>query len=1022
MKSICKLLVLLGVMLLGSMIQAATINVGPGEAYTTIQSAVTVADAGDTIQVAAGSYAGATITKSLILVGPNAGVAGSGSRAAEAVITTGLAIKTVGGNVSIDGFKFTTGAGSFMTPGTKPASTDILFKNNLVDSSKGVYTEKETNWLDVTFDANLFTNNGSGTVVTLGGVRHLAVTDNVFTDVGYSVLLLYVADSLDFSRNLVDTTGSQAINLAGGCGGGIIQDNVFLNINPSGGVDKAGVRFYAGLLGPLAITGNTFSNCASGIAIKAGENLDTTLLTITDNSFLNNVQNSVYNGSANSLDVSENYWGSPSGPDVSDIAGIGSVSVKAYYIDAPLTTLYPPVKNITHVGYYTTIQAAIDAATAGDTIRVAAGSYTEAVVINKAIDLRGANYNVSPRGVRRPESKIDKNDGNTLFKVYADGVSINGFEMTSPLANNCISHDNATSGRSNLSYTHNWIHDIGTANPRSGTTYAIHYVSRAYPAHDILIADNRIENVGNSANSSDKANNSAGIYFGDSASTSTIAGLVIERNTVSNIAAKLGWSGKIAWGIIIGTQAQVQGAIISNNEVSQINGGTARGIALEGNTPNALVISNKISDVKQAVRIENNNGAASTTLSLNSFERVTDGISNTATGTVTAGQNWWGNLTGPKITSNPGGTGSTASTKVNFSPWLGAGIDLDTEPVIGFQPNLEPLYYKATSLSFSMQPGSALLGDALSSQPTVTVINEINEIALQYTGSVTLAIYTSTRNPVVPNPGAPVAGVLNGTTSIQIVNGVAVFDGLSIGRGTGNGYQLKATASSLTAISDPFDILNSQPTLIPIGNQNVNGGKALNFTAVATDTVADLEKQTLTFSLTSHEGIPAGVALGSATGAFSWTPTESQSGNVYTFTVTVTDNGTGHLSASETFTVTSADYYDSWSEAIDWNVADSGRDDDPDADGLTNYEEFLAGTNPLNKNSALRISSIKLIGDEVEIRWPSIAGRVYTVEQATKLRGAWKSAKAGIVAESDETRFVTPRVDSGFFRVLVQGK
>lgn len=48
-------------------------------------------------------------------------------------------------------------------------------------------------------------------------------------------------------------------------------------------------------------------------------------------------------------------------------------------------------------GHYSTIQAAIGAAKPGDTIIVAAGTYTETIVINKAnLTLLGANHGVPP--------------------------------------------------------------------------------------------------------------------------------------------------------------------------------------------------------------------------------------------------------------------------------------------------------------------------------------------------------------------------------------------------------------------------------------------------------------------------------------------------------------------------------------------------------------------------------------------------------------------------------------------------
>jgi pectin methylesterase-like acyl-CoA thioesterase len=55
---------------------------------------------------------------------------------------------------------------------------------------------------------------------------------------------------------------------------------------------------------------------------------------------------------------------------------------------------------------YTTIQAAINAADAGDTIQVAAGTYNEFVDVSKPLSIRGANYGVDPNTDSRGDESI----------------------------------------------------------------------------------------------------------------------------------------------------------------------------------------------------------------------------------------------------------------------------------------------------------------------------------------------------------------------------------------------------------------------------------------------------------------------------------------------------------------------------------------------------------------------------------------------------------------------------------------
>ena len=79
---------------------------------------------------------------------------------------------------------------------------------------------------------------------------------------------------------------------------------------------------------------------------------------------------------------------------------------------------------------YASIQDAINAASGGETIEVAAGTYTENISITKSLTLRGPNANVEFDS-RLAESIISPASG-TPITVSAAGVTINGFEITSP--------------------------------------------------------------------------------------------------------------------------------------------------------------------------------------------------------------------------------------------------------------------------------------------------------------------------------------------------------------------------------------------------------------------------------------------------------------------------------------------------------------------------------------------------------------------------------------------------------------
>src|SRR6185437_2026048 len=81
--------------------------------------------------------------------------------------------------------------------------------------------------------------------------------------------------------------------------------------------------------------------------------------------------------------------------------------------------------------HFTTISAAMAAANNGDTIQVAAGTYSETVTVDKSVTIEGAQSGVDARIRSGAESIVTGagNGGNTPFVIGADDVTIDGFTV-----------------------------------------------------------------------------------------------------------------------------------------------------------------------------------------------------------------------------------------------------------------------------------------------------------------------------------------------------------------------------------------------------------------------------------------------------------------------------------------------------------------------------------------------------------------------------------------------------------------
>ena len=112
---------------------------------------------------------------------------------------------------------------------------------------------------------------------------------------------------------------------------------------------------------------------------------------------------------------------------------------------------------------------------------------------------------------------------------------------------------------------------------------------------------------------------------------------------------------------------------------------------------------------------------------------------------------------------------------------------------------------------------------------------------------------------------------------------------------------------------------------------------------------------------------------------------------------------------------------DSWRLAYFGSTAtnaSSCADCDPDGDGMSNLQEYLAGTNPLDANSALRI--VHLDGGAQMVVWTSVPGKTYQVLATTGLPGPFATVGGPITAAGRTATFTDTAAASTnkFYRVV----
>ena len=112
-----------------------------------------------------------------------------------------------------------------------------------------------------------------------------------------------------------------------------------------------------------------------------------------------------------------------------------------------------------------------------------------------------------------------------------------------------------------------------------------------------------------------------------------------------------------------------------------------------------------------------------------------------------------------------------------------------------------------------------------------------------------------------------------------------------------------------------------------------------------------------------------------------------------------------------------------WSYYLPTDISSDSAD--PDGDGMNNWQEWKAGTIPVDPSSFLHIVSLEAFPSSAQIGWASVTTRKYSIERSTNLGASlpFTTIATNIPGQSITTFFTdTNATDPGpfFYRVLVE--
>jgi hypothetical protein len=171
---------------------------------------------------------------------------------------------------------------------------------------------------------------------------------------------------------------------------------------------------------------------------------------------------------------------------------------------------------------------------------------------------------------------------------------------------------------------------------------------------------------------------------------------------------------------------------------------------------------------------------------------------------------------------------------------------------------------------------------------------------------------------------------------------------------------------------------NRSPSVSAGTNQIAYPGAPITLNGAATDDGLPNPPGALTTTWSEISG-PGSVTFGNSN-AVNSTATFDTAG-VYILRL-LADDGQSQVAGDMSVTVY-ATAYDAWAAAYGLTGNAALPDADPDGDGLSNMQEFLAGTDPTNSASALRITLVARQGSDILVAWTTGVGKSNALQAAS---------------------------------------